>query len=65
VINRSQRGDAVFDQGVHAVAMKPKQPHRELPQIVARWTHGQLACPTQSVGSLFFNMRSLMYHRPL
>ena len=34
-LERPQRGDAVLDQGLHAVAMKPEQPHRQLPQIVA------------------------------
>ena len=62
-LERPQRGDAVLDQGLHAVAMKPEQSHRQLPEIVACWARRHFTRTTQGVGRLFFNMRSLMLHR--
>jgi hypothetical protein len=51
-----------FNQGAHAVSIQPKQPNRELPQIVPARTNRKPSRSTQRVGSLFFQWRQLSFH---
>jgi hypothetical protein len=51
-----------FDERAHAVSTQPKQPYRELPQIVSARTNRKPSRSTQRVGSLFFQWRQLAFH---